>query len=75
MATTNGAVFTCDRDSFSEFIAENDARAREGWRTITRLNRDGVEVKRLLCASCFKGYQELMTKQDSEFAQFMEVNG
>lgn len=72
MATTDGKMYTCDRDETAQFVANNDAREREKWHVINRTTKDGASIERLLCQNCFNAYVALATAQDNAFYAFMD---
>lgn len=72
MGKTAGLTqYECDRCDQKEITTEG-APAAAFWHDVSRLSADGVEVRRLLCNSCYKEYVQFVSDEDAAFNRFME---
>lgn len=73
MAKTQGYIqFVCDRCGFSTYAADGSPTA-QSWKTIKRVDTSASDVSRDLCPDCYKVYRNLVSEQDAEFSNFMNI--
>ncbi len=71
MAKTSGFYsLVCDRCGKQAYTAEGSP-TDQNWKSAGHTNADGSQSGRYLCPECFKGYQVIARRQDSEYNAFM----
>lgn len=68
--TDNYSLYECDRCGRQEYIVGNSPN-RSNWRDAVRTDASDVSTSYLLCSSCSAEYKEMVSRQDTEFRQFM----
>jgi hypothetical protein len=67
---TGYSKYTCDRCKRTSYLLPSSPQARD-YVGVTRITVDNGKQERVLCSTCLAKYQDLVTKGDQEFTNFM----